>query len=243
MDDAKSKRLRTVGMQAVCYILAYLNGFIWIVFANIVEAHYMQSTNVLYTALEGGGTPLLYAAFWLMVFFFPLQGFFNALIYLRPRWVRWKDAYPTESWWWALKQVVTSRDEIPMTPRTAHLKTGGCVVVATRGKDTMAAATDSSSRTNNMVGESPEVGGKSAGEDHEVVAVVVATGSEKFAATRSSELRDDVAVQNAVDSGFLSRPSDIDPSIDDASSVTSEASQTDRDMTERDCDDIESNVD
>ena len=252
MDDAKSKRLRTVGMQAVCYILAYLNGFIWIVFANIVEAHYMQSTTVLFTALESGGTPLLYAAFWLLCFFFPLQGFFNALIYLRPRWIRWKDAYPTESWWWALKQVVTSREDIPMTPRTAHLKTGGgCrVIVAAVGgkKDTTTAAATNSSRTNDTM-ESPKVGGKSPIVADDAVVVEVANGSEKFAATtRSSELlRDDVAVQNAVDSGFLSRPSDIDPSIGDASSVTSGPSETDRDMTEKDCDDdeddVEANVD
>ena len=132
-----------------------------------------------------------------------------------------------------------------MTPRTVHLKTGGgCVVVAAGGKDTTTAAATNSNRTNNNI-ESPEVGGKSPIADDEVV-VEVATGSEKFAAaTRSSELRDDIAVQNAVDSGFLSRPSDIDPSIGDASSVTSGPSETDRDMIEKDCDDddVEANVD
>ena len=129
-----------------------------------------------------------------------------------------------------------------MTQRTAHLKTGGgCVAHSAGGKGTTAAATNSS-RTNNTIG-SPEVGGKSPTADDAVV-VEVATGSEKFVATRSSELRDDVAVQNAVDSGFLSRPSDIDPSIGDASSVTSGPSETDRDMTEKGCDDdVEANVD
>ena len=122
LDAAKQKRIRTVGMQAVLYTLAYLNGFVWVVFANVVEGIYTKDLAAMQSLLEDDNfQPLLYAAFFLLLLMFPIQGFFNAIIYLRPRLLRWKDSNADNSWLWAFRQVL-SGSKVPISRRTCHLR-------------------------------------------------------------------------------------------------------------------------
>lgn len=47
-----------------------------------------------------------------MAIFFPLQGFFNAIIYLRPRYLKHKQANPNRSFWFVCWSVLKTKDNL-----------------------------------------------------------------------------------------------------------------------------------
>jgi hypothetical protein len=100
--DIQTKRIRTIGSQAVWYTLAYMVGLICVVLANVIEGIFLEDS------LEGlGDEPLYFAGIFMLWLFFPLQGFLNCLVYIRPRWVRWKAYYEGSSWWFAFRKALS----------------------------------------------------------------------------------------------------------------------------------------
>jgi hypothetical protein len=106
--EIQAKRIRTIGIQAVRYAFAYMVGLICVIVANVIEGVFLEdSLEVL------GDEPLYFAAIFMLWMFFPLQGFFNCLIYIRPRWVRWKSYYEgnesneSKSWWFAFRKALS----------------------------------------------------------------------------------------------------------------------------------------
>ena len=114
----QDKRLRAVSRQAIFYTLAFLNTFIGACFGSIMGFFYTESGNMGIYTLDD--KPFVYAAVLFLYAFFPLQGFLNALVYVRPILIRWKDANQNMGWLFAFRQVLSCKTP-PLTARTAHL--------------------------------------------------------------------------------------------------------------------------
>ena len=121
--EQQSKRRKQVAVQSLCYMLAYLNGLIWAILNSVVGGIHV-SGQLSIEELKGNTT--LYISSVLMIFFFPLQGFFNCLVYIRPRLLRWKEyggrstnnsnnatssgnGSVSVSWLWAFRQVLSGK--------------------------------------------------------------------------------------------------------------------------------------
>ena len=104
----QQKRLQTTATQAMLYAAAYLNGLVWVIVANVIE---VISTTKLEDLSELGNRPIDFAVVLLGWTFFPLQGFFNWMIYIRPRLVRIKERNPIKSWYWSYCQIFSGDDQ------------------------------------------------------------------------------------------------------------------------------------
>mmetsp|Transcript_42337 Transcript_42337/g.101987 ORF Transcript_42337/g.101987 Transcript_42337/m.101987 type:complete len:933 (+) Transcript_42337:388-3186(+) len=138
IDEGQRKRLQQIGMQAVWYAAAYMIGLLVVLAANIIDTIYLdpESTSSDLTTL--GEKPLFFFFTLLIWMFFPLQGFFNGMIYIRPRLVRWKHHFQGCSWWFAFRMVLTN--EPP--PRWGEKS----VVIHQKSSDSMGMATHHSPR-------------------------------------------------------------------------------------------------
>jgi len=74
--------------QALLYVSAYFSCYIFVIVAQFME-------NV--------GFPLML----LKAIFYPSQGFWNFLIYVRPRFIEIREKKKDETFWWVLKAVIT----------------------------------------------------------------------------------------------------------------------------------------
>ncbi|CAB9503391.1 expressed unknown protein [Seminavis robusta] len=102
ISETQLKRIQAVRNQAICYTSAFAVSFFSAFFGLYDDPNIAWPLIVIYI-------------------FFPLQGFWNAMIYTRPRLLRWKDANPDQSWFWAYRQVLSGRPA-PTTRKTAHLQ-------------------------------------------------------------------------------------------------------------------------
>ncbi|KAL3911284.1 MAG: hypothetical protein SGILL_007340 [Bacillariaceae sp.] len=103
---AQEMRVKQISTQAVCYAAAYLAGMLCVVVANVVDDIYLDESSESLQVL--GEEPLYFFVIFMVWLLFPLQGFFNAIIYIRPRLVRWKHHYEDSSWWFAFRMVLTT---------------------------------------------------------------------------------------------------------------------------------------
>lgn len=109
----RTKRMKATMLQAICYSLAFLNSFVALIAAVIGK-------EVFYGRL-GLRNQLLYFCAEIYVYaMFPLQGFLNWLVFIRPRLVQWKDAHPEKSYVWSLHRTLLGKSP-PETTRTRHL--------------------------------------------------------------------------------------------------------------------------
>lgn len=122
LDEVQRKRIRAVGIQAICYTAVFFVAFASTLFLTVVRELYEPETT---DASDLSGEPVVYASILLIYILFPVQGFLNWLIYIRPRLIRWKDANAEKSWLWAYRQVLKGVPA-PITERTSHLSTTEC---------------------------------------------------------------------------------------------------------------------
>lgn len=103
IDERQQERLRIVNWQCVLYTAAYFNTLFWNALFQVI-ANSMGN-------LEGKiGDPLLYGMLLVTYAFFPIQGLFNAIIFLTPRYRKWRHALgPESSWWMVLKNSVSNQ--------------------------------------------------------------------------------------------------------------------------------------
>jgi hypothetical protein len=98
------KTVKDVAHQAVLYMLAYLNGILWALVTRIV-----------FDTIEVQGKdhePGFYTLAVLSYIFFPLQGFWNSYIYIRPRYLTWLKVNPEGTRLWAVRKVFSSEEPI-----------------------------------------------------------------------------------------------------------------------------------
>ena len=116
LDMDKTSNIKAVTTQAVCYTLAFLNSFLVILFGTLVES----TNSSLDDVYSMKSTPLMNLSLFLLALFSPLQGFFMAIVYIRPTLVRWKRSDPERSWRWAFRQVMSGRPTPTISVNTAR---------------------------------------------------------------------------------------------------------------------------
>uniref|UniRef100_A0A7S1D3Y8 G-protein coupled receptors family 1 profile domain-containing protein n=1 Tax=Cyclophora tenuis TaxID=216820 RepID=A0A7S1D3Y8_CYCTE len=96
MDDSIRRKKQDVGTQASLYVAACFNTVIWLVVIRTLESlgvHREDESSVFHLLI-------------LTSFFYPLQGFWNLLIYVRPRYMRWRRREPDLSRWFSFRQAL-----------------------------------------------------------------------------------------------------------------------------------------
>jgi hypothetical protein len=91
--EQQNKRINQVAVQASLYVSAFGTTFIWPLLSKIMES---QSYS------EADAFPILV----LNSLFVPFTGFFNLCIYLRPRFKKTREDFPTESLLWTVQRVL-----------------------------------------------------------------------------------------------------------------------------------------
>ena len=91
---ATIQRMKDISNRATAYIAAYLATFIFTAIYRIVEAY------------GGGSVP--FAIVFLSRFFYPLQGFFNVLVYTHPHVVFYRRTHEGHNWFQAFFHVLKS---------------------------------------------------------------------------------------------------------------------------------------
>lgn len=90
------KRLMLVSWQCVWYVMAFWVTYIWFTIIRFLEGAGFSSEN------EGK----IFVLLLLSSIFSPLQGAFNLLIYIRPRFLRTKEEFSDESTWWIVQRAL-----------------------------------------------------------------------------------------------------------------------------------------
>jgi hypothetical protein len=111
----RTKRMHYVMMQAICYSLAFLNSFVAIGVANTGKR--------IFHDWLGLQNPWLFFFVELYAYaMFPLQGFLNWMVFVRPRVIRWKEKFPDMSYFWCLRQTIMGQQLPAVSTRTMELQ-------------------------------------------------------------------------------------------------------------------------
>lgn len=92
---ARRTRLRQTALQALFYVLAWMNTYLWVGVARALE--------------DLGASDGFFAIRMMSAIFYPLQGFFNFLIFVRPRLHDLRQRYPNESSSGLWKRVLSAQ--------------------------------------------------------------------------------------------------------------------------------------
>ena len=95
--NAFSKSTRIVVTQCILYGVTFINVSVWGTIPTMLSLVFDINTDSLGKH------------FWLSalgVFFYPIQGLFNFLIYMRPRYLSFRETYPETGRWFAIKETI-----------------------------------------------------------------------------------------------------------------------------------------
>lgn len=95
----ESTRLRQVWLQALFYALASFNS-LFSVIVTVIEKE------IFYNSLGWRNTYIFFFMTGYLYLMFPLQGFLNSLVFMRPRVAQWREAHPEQSLVWCIRQVL-----------------------------------------------------------------------------------------------------------------------------------------
>uniref|UniRef100_A0A7S3PAK5 G-protein coupled receptors family 2 profile 2 domain-containing protein n=1 Tax=Amphora coffeiformis TaxID=265554 RepID=A0A7S3PAK5_9STRA len=115
--DNQLRRMRQVAIQGFFYVAAFWMTGIFSALVRIVEGYDLAAD-------ESGVYPLLF----LQAVWAPSTGFFNMVVYFRPRYLRCRQNFPYESRWWACQRTVLGLDVRPQSaveiPRQTRSRLG-----------------------------------------------------------------------------------------------------------------------
>ena len=103
--EQQLKRLKLVSTQTFLYVPAFFACTSWMFIIRVMES-------ISFNAEDEADL------FWMLVlqaWFFPLQGFFNVLIYMRPKYIKHRRQFPNETRLWAMRRSVFGSDIAPST--------------------------------------------------------------------------------------------------------------------------------
>lgn len=144
--DQQAKRTREVGMQAVWYMASFMNSLIWTMAPTIMGKIFGGDT----TDEFFNNKPLL-VSYFIMSIFFPLQGFLNCIVYMRPRLQRWKALKPEQSWSWAFRQVLSGETVPTRKRRSSQLRASIGLDLSSNGFDAASHSPSTSEKPNDIV--------------------------------------------------------------------------------------------
>jgi hypothetical protein len=114
----KNKQLKEVAWQTMLYLFAYLNGTLWTIVWWVV---------LNFSSAQGREhEPRFYALSVLTYWFYPLQGFWNSYIYIRPRYKSWRKVDSDATTLAIFKKIFSKEEPIVLLRRSAipNLGTG-----------------------------------------------------------------------------------------------------------------------
>jgi hypothetical protein len=103
----QARRLRLVSSQAFLYVAGYLLCNVWTGVVAIME--YGRDT----TGEEMEMLVRFYKVFVLQSVLTPLSGLFNMLVFIRPKYMKWRHEYPNETRIWAVRRAIFGSDVTP----------------------------------------------------------------------------------------------------------------------------------
>ncbi|KAL3938819.1 MAG: hypothetical protein SGBAC_006343 [Bacillariaceae sp.] len=104
--DKQWQRVREVGKQSFLYVFAFFMCYIW----SLIK-HGLDGQN--FDEIEGSGAYFL-PILLLQAFFLPLQGFFNASIYFRPKYIQAKRKYKGQTFMWYVQRSIVGKKLKPL---------------------------------------------------------------------------------------------------------------------------------
>jgi hypothetical protein len=111
--DHQVRRLWLVSIQALLFVASYLFTAGWLGLLRIIES--MAETPEEELEMVSKIYPLMI----LNAFFAPLQGLFNMMVFLRPKYLKWRHEYPEESRCWVTKRAIFGEGVQPTKRRSA----------------------------------------------------------------------------------------------------------------------------
>lgn len=121
-EERHQRRNQIVMMQAILYTAAFLNGFVIVIVAWTLEEVTLRQDDPEQALADNPWYTLI---LFLCYLFFPLQGLFNFLIYVRLRLVRIKRRHPTKSWWWSYRHLFASSQRQRHSNNNSSVGTSG----------------------------------------------------------------------------------------------------------------------
>lgn len=122
LDEEQTMQIRAVARQAISYTIVFLVPLFPVAFTSVLDAIYVTPELEQASDLQDKGAVV--AAYFVTFALFPLQGFLNWIIYIRPRLVRWKVANPEKFWAWVCLRVL-SGESVPTAAGTSHFSNVG----------------------------------------------------------------------------------------------------------------------
>lgn len=123
-DDSQMRRIRAVAAQCFLYVAAFVVSYSWGVVVRILEGmgYDAKDEASIYALLVGQAV------------FGPLPGWFNLMIYLRPRYLRIRNDFGEQqvSRWWAVKRALLGEQVVVVSRNTTENRTNTPPAVATR---------------------------------------------------------------------------------------------------------------
>lgn len=110
----RTRRMKATMMQALCYSLAFLNSFLAIGVA-------ITGKEVLHGVLGLRNNWLFFGVEVYVYAMFPLQGFLNWLVFIRPKVIQWKETFQDMSYFWCLRQTILDRQSLVVRERTLSM--------------------------------------------------------------------------------------------------------------------------
>lgn len=105
VEDSQTRRVRAVATQAFLYVGSFVTAYVWTAILRIMESLEFDAED------EASIFPILV----LQALFVPIQGFFNLLVYVRPRYLRARVDFPKESRYWAFRRALFGNKVKPIS--------------------------------------------------------------------------------------------------------------------------------
>jgi hypothetical protein len=103
----QARRLRLVSSQAFLYVAAYLLCNVWTGVVGIMESGRETTEEEMEMLVR------FYTVFVLQSVLTPLSGLFNMLVFIRPKYMKWRHEYPNETRIWAVRRAIFGSDVMP----------------------------------------------------------------------------------------------------------------------------------
>lgn len=101
------QRLRLVSSQAFLFVASFCVCSIWIFLLGIAESIAKTPEEEAKMMVD------IYPMLVLSSTFTPLQGFLNLIVYMRPKWIRFRTEYPEEANYWIAKRIIFGGSIVP----------------------------------------------------------------------------------------------------------------------------------